>query len=186
MGRKVHYVRKSRQTVKHIGILPVALSFGLGAAAFVFAPKAWTQHLFSAFELFTGASLTAVFASCAIFDIMVLLSATSTLGTVLIPAEMFICGGCVAERSATIISGFTTSDILKVLLGTAVPAFLIIPPLFALCRDGMDISKRLSTGCDRKQRLAAVKNFAANFALAAALCAAASAYIYYLLPGITT
>lgn len=185
MQRRKHHIRKRQAEVSGNPAAPVALCFLLGAVLMtagkyfsLFSPDA-------VFSLPDGSPRAAVFISCVIFDFAVIFAATSTLGTALIPASAFVCGGFVAYRSVAVISSWGASA-AELARRAAVPALLIVPPFFLLACGGMRLSRLLGAGADRSRRTGPAGSFALQAALSVMSASAAFGYICYLLPGITT
>jgi hypothetical protein len=154
----------------------------LGAAAVTLCLGLKTTAVDLSFLQTNDGSLTAVFLSCVIYHIAVCLAATSTLGTALIPACAFLCGGSVAYRSATIISSADAAAALQIVMTVIIPAIFIVPPFFVISCGGIRLSGLLRAGGERHARTSAVRSFSAQAILSFMMAFAAAAYLYYIHP----
>lgn len=182
MQRVRHRINRTAKPARHVPVLPVALAFFLGAAAVTLCLGLGISVVDWSFLKTDGGSLTAVFFSCAIYNIAVCLAATSTLGAALIPACAFLCGGSVAYRSVAVISSAGASAVLQVVMTVIIPAIFIVPPFFVISCGGIRLSGLLRAGGEQRFRVSAARRFSAQAALSFMMAFAAAAYMYYIHP----
>lgn len=176
-----HRIKRPRPTERHGSVMPVAIGFALGAALSAAGIKILGAGFDFGFLAGDGGSVWEVFFSCVIFHLAVILSASSTLGFVLIPAADFLCGGALAYKSAAIISAVNAASALKIVMAVVLPALLIVPPLFIISADGVRLSGLIRSGGGNGQRAHAAGSFVIEATASLIMALLAAGYIHYLL-----